>query len=63
MPHGNLTVSGPPSSAGRRLESRRDRRDDSSADPQLPPGWWILPGAAVGLAFWVSLFWLVSLWT
>jgi hypothetical protein len=25
-------------------------------DAGFPPGWWILPGAAAGLAMWIALF-------
>lgn len=28
----------------------------NNRDPRFPPGWWILPSAAVGLVFWIGLF-------
>lgn len=30
--------------------------------PAASSGWWILPAIALGLTFWVSLLWLISLW-
>jgi hypothetical protein len=34
----------------------RDCPARAGRDPRFPPGWWIVPGAIVGLLLWIGLF-------
>lgn len=51
-----------------RMDMKRDRfpplklQEEIDRERTFPPGWWVLPGLVVGMAFWAAVGVMIAWW-